>query len=202
MAATGAARDMADVEIVHRFRQTGDRDLFEELYRRHRRRTFGVCIKILGDPSRAEDACHDAFTRAYERFSSLRGDNFAAWVKRIAANRCYDALRQSSRLESREDMEEPLRGAIGPTALRSPVERDAAITRQELEAELDIIRSLDPHQRQVFLLFHLAKKSYREIETSTGYSAKQVKSYLQNARRNLYLAWNRLQSTAGADSDE
>jgi len=101
------APDLAEKELVERYRATGDGRWFEELYRRTRRKVFGVCLRILGDATKAEDACHEAFVRSYERFDSLRGDNFSAWVCRIAANRSYDEVR-------RRPPEEPTKGEVDP----------------------------------------------------------------------------------------
>ncbi len=188
MQRTRALDGLTEAELVTGLRATGDGRCFEELYRRSRRKVFGVCFKILGEASAAEDACHDAYVRAYDRFDSLRGVRFTAWVRRIAANRCYDELRRR-RPEVLTDTppEEPR---------VDHVER-SIISRQDLDRALAIVDSLEPQQRSVFLLRHLDRKSYSEIGEVTGFSAKQVKSYLQNARRNFQLAWRRAEGPTG-----
>lgn len=172
----------ADAELLEQARNRRDGRAFEALYRAHRRRVFGVCLRLLREVPRAEDACHDAFVRAYERLDTMRGTDFGAWVASIARNRCLDELRRRERWCTLDLAESQSTG----------VTVGAAEARVELEKAMSVVSSLEENQRVVFLLFHLDRKSYREIEECTGYSAKQVKSYLQNARRNVGLAWQRL----------
>lgn len=180
MLRSNAIHRRSEEELVTELRATRDGRLFDELYRRSRRKVFGVCFNILGEASAAEDACHDAYVRAWERIDSLRGSNFTAWVRRIAANRCYDELRRTRPDELDGHHPEP----VADDQIEG-----AVIARQELNRAIDVIASLDEHQRRVFLLRHLDSRSYDEISEATGYDAKQVKSYLQNARRNFHLAW-------------
>ncbi|HVS64480.1 MAG TPA: RNA polymerase sigma factor [Thermoanaerobaculia bacterium] len=184
----------SEAELVERFRATGEGRWFEELYRLSRRRVFGVCMKILRDVDRAQDACHEAFLRAYERFGTLRGDRFSSWVCRIAANQCYDALRRQARAQ-----EEHIDDLENEPANDVAIEREAA-TREKLDRAVEIVRALAPHQRAVFLLKHVEGRSYREIELFTGYTTGEVRSFLQNARRNVRLGWERGQDAASAGS--
>jgi RNA polymerase sigma-70 factor (ECF subfamily) len=182
----------SEAELVERFRATGDERWFAELYRLSRRRVFGVCMKILRDVDRAQDACHEAFLRAYERFGTLRGDGFSAWVCRIAANQSYDVLRRQARAQ-----EQAIEEVEAELANGEAIERDA-VTREDLTRAVEIVRALAPHQRVVFLLKHLEGSSYREIELLTGYSANEVRSFLQNARRNVRLAWEECESVGSS----
>lgn len=179
---SNAIRDRSETELVTELLARRDGRIFEELYRRSRRKIFGVCFNLLGEAAAAEDACHDAYIRAWEKLDSLRGSDFTAWVRRIAANRCYDELRRRRPDELDENHPEP--------ATDHRIDR-SVIARQELDRAIDVIASLEEHQRRVFLLRHIDHHSYEEISEATGFDAKQVKSYLQNARRNFHLAWQR-----------
>ena len=63
------------------------------------------------------------------------------------------------------------------------------IAENELTYELleEAINELSPEQRQCVILFYLQKNSYQQISEKTGYRIMQVKSYIQNGRRNLKL---------------
>lgn len=185
---------LSEAELVDRYRETGEGRWFEELYRSNRRRVFGVCLKILRDSDGAQDACHEAFLRAFERFGTLRGDGFSSWVCRIAANHCYDRMRRvaKGRDEGADELTEEDPSVAVATRV-DPVEREA-VARERLQLAVEIVRRLAPHQREVFLLKHLEGKSYHEIELRTGLAANEVRSYLQNARRNVRLAWERQES--------
>lgn len=175
---------LSEAELVERFRASGDGRFFEQLYLRVRRPVFAVCLRILRDPARAEDACHDAFLKAWERFATLEGDAFASWVRRIAANHCLNELRHE-RMARRE------MAASGEAAapLPAPGPETSAAARDDLERAEAIVAALGDAQRRVFVLRHLDGMSYAEIAAATGLSGEAVRSHLQNARRNFRLAW-------------
>lgn len=176
-------RELDEGELVERFRSSGDNRFFEELYERSRRRVFGACLRILEDIHWAEDVCHDAFVRAYDRFHSLEGANFTAWVRRIATNLALNGLRHRSVAE-RAPVDSPAQAASSSAEAH-------AVSSQELDIAEAILEQLEAHQRRVFLLRHLEELSYAEIAATTGFSRDQVRSYLQNARRNFRLEWQR-----------
>jgi RNA polymerase sigma-70 factor (ECF subfamily) len=184
--------DLSVAELVERFRTTAAADCFAELYRRTRRRVFGVALRLVADPALAEEICHDAFLRAYEGFASLRGVEFSAWVCRIAENLALNARRHRAVVErARADLaKEP--AAPGP-------ERHL-ISRQEVEIAGAILASLRPEQRDVLLLRHLERLSHGEICAVTGHSPAEVRSHLQNARRNFAIHWRR-RTAAGVEDD-
>jgi RNA polymerase sigma-70 factor (ECF subfamily) len=178
----GSRGEATEAELVERFREHRDGSAFDALYRRCRREVFVVCLHFLRDPAWAEDACHDAFVQAFERFDSLRGERFEAWVRRIAANHCLNLLRRRATGRRVEPLAAPELEA-GASA------HGRAAARQELKLAVELLASLAPHQRQVFLLRHVEGSSHEEIERRTGFTAEQVRSFLQNARRNFRLGW-------------
>ena len=58
-------------------------------------------------------------------------------------------------------------------------------TDHTLELMESALKELNPEQQQCVTLFYLDKKSYQEVSDITGYSMLQVKSYIQNGKRNL-----------------
>jgi len=74
------------------------------------------------------------------------------------------------------------------------------ISRQQVEIAGEILAGLRPEQRRVFVLRQLEGRSHPEISALTGYSAGEVRSYLQNARRNFALLWRQRTGWEG-DSD-
>ena len=188
----GARDELSVAELVERYRAARDADDFAELYRRLRRRVFGAALRVVDDAGTAEELCHDAFVRAYARFPSFRGGEFAAWVCRIASNLALNALRRrraALRLEA--EVENP--------PATAGVER-RMISRQQVEIAGEILAGLRPEQRRVFVLRQLEGRSHPEISALTGYSAGEVRSYLQNARRNFALLWRQRTGWEG-DSD-
>src|SRR5688500_10581729 len=83
---------------------SGDREAFGELVRTHRRAAHGIALAALGDPTDAEDVCHEAFIVALERLVDCRDHSrFAPWFCRIVRNRAhshrgYRKLRETAAL--------------------------------------------------------------------------------------------------------
>src|SRR5262245_10373322 len=85
------------LDLLRRF-VDGDRDAFESLFRQYESEVYRWILRIVRDPTAAEDALVDAFWRAYRaraRFDWSR--SFGAWMRRIATNAAYDALRSARR---------------------------------------------------------------------------------------------------------
>ena len=179
-----------EAELVERFRSTGEARFFEELYRLTRRRVFAVCLRIVSDPHLAEDLCHDAFVRAFQGFGGFEGTTFASWVCRIGVNLSLNELRHRAVVAEAARQPEP------PVA---PVVADRLLaSREALERATAIIDGLEAHQRRVFLLRHVDELSHAEIVERTGWTGEQVRSFLQNARRNFRLAWEREPAREGS----
>lgn len=172
-------RELDEAEIVDRFRVTRQNRYFEELYRRTRRKVFGICLKYLRDVDHAADLSQEVFVRAYERFSTLRDGNFQGWVAAIAANLSLNRIRdQATQQHALQRLADEKPGESTPAA-------------EEMATAEEILLLLSPEQRAVLILKYVDGYSYREIERLTGYSNDQVRSYLQNARRNFHILWQK-----------
>lgn len=172
---------LADDELVRRCRERADGRAFGELYRRHYRRILAVALGLLRDAGLAEDLCHDAFVRAWEKLATLEGD-FAPWVARIAQNLGLNRLRHGATRRR-------LGGELEPPA-PPPRPEQVAAAREEGRLALSVLRSLRDEQRQVLVLRYLDGLSHAEIAERTGFAPGLVRSYLQNGRRSFRLAWN------------
>lgn len=182
----GAAPAADEAVLVKRFRGERDGAAFDALYRRNRRMVYGTCLRYLRDREAAEDACHDVFLQAYQQFDSLRGDVFSPWVRRIAINHCLNRQRHAA-----------TRRRIEPTLVRdfdqgrADASHAAAAARDDLRIAAELVRGLSPKQRLVFLLRHVEQLAYDGIAEVTGLPFDEVRSALQNARRNFRLGWER-----------
>lgn len=190
---TQGPETLSEQELVERFRAGRENRWFAELYRRERRRVYGVCLRFLHEPAAAEDVCHEAFVRAFERFESLATGNFSAWVRRIAANLSINRMRAMA------STTQPLPDNL-PADGTDPGAH--AISRQQLAAALEVLRTLGTEQRRAFVMFHLEGLSYDEIARRSDLPLQTVRSHLQNARRNLHLRWAGTPHAAEEPADE
>ena len=170
-----------DRELVDRFRRLGDRIAFDRLVERHQPWVQRVCARILRSDDRALDAAQEVFTRALDHLDGWRGDNFPGWLKAIAVNCALTIVDRDRRWAPIEQAPEAAAPDRDPEQLLLAAER-SALARA-------LIARLPEKQRLVFVMKYIDGCSYEDIERLTGFSANEVKSYIQNARRNFTNWW-------------
>lgn len=185
-----AAVPPTDEELVERSR-SGDVAAFERLYRAHSGRVHAVCLRLLGDRGRAEEATQDAFVRAWQRLGSFRGDSaFGSWLYRLAANVAVDRLRHERRrggdLEATGGGLDPDGDDASATEPAPPAARPG--TAIDLERA---IRTLPPRARMVFVLHDVEGYRHGEIAELTGIAEGTSKAQLHRARKLLREALQR-----------
>lgn len=167
---------MTEADLVARARD-GDVAAFEALYRSHVGRVYGLCLRMLADPSRAEDLTQETFVRAWEKLPSFRGQSaFATWLHRLSVNLVLGDLRRRSR--RREQRVEPPQLEAVP---------DADATREPF-GEIDLERAicgLPPQARMVFVLHDVEGFQHAEIAELAGIAEGTSKAHLHRARRIL-----------------
>jgi RNA polymerase sigma-70 factor (ECF subfamily) len=164
----------SEADLVRRARR-GEVDAFEDLYRRHVGRIYAVSLRMVADPSLAEELTQEAFVRAWGKLASFHGTSaFGTWLHRLAVNVVLDALRARRRWRERFSEEPPARPPAAPT-------RDLAGT-VDLER---CIALLPPRARAVFVLHDVEGYKHREIAALLDLSVGACKAHLHRARRRL-----------------
>ena len=176
-----ASLTASDLELVDRFRRCGDRNAFDRLIERHQRWVQGVCGRILRSDDLAKDAAQEVFTRALTNIASWRGDNFPGWLKAIAVNCALTMVDREKRWAPLEQAPE------GPGPGLDPEQQ--LLSSRRAEQARAVIARLPDKQRIVFVMKYIDGCSYEDIERLTGFDAGEVKSFLQNARRNFGNWW-------------
>ncbi len=178
-APAGTEPEVDETFLVGRARH-GDLSAFEEIVRRHRRRVYGVALRIVRHHETAEDVAQEAFVRAWRCLDGFElGRPFAPWVCRIAANLALNQVRSPrSREQALPDGHDEQ-----PTPEASPLGAllDAE-ARRVLEAALD---ALSVEQRAVLVLRVFEDLSYSEIAETLKLSPGTVMSRLYRARERL-----------------
>lgn len=175
--------DLSDQELMARYRQGGDKALVGELYNRYAHLVYGACLHYFADRELARDAVLQIFERLFESLRQQQPDNFGVWVNTVARNHCISELRkqQVQRKRSEAYTHEVHSDLLDDTM--DPQQREDQFRRLE-----EAVRRLGEDQRKCIELFYFGDKSYREIADLTGFSEKDVKSHLQNGKRNLKIA--------------
>ncbi len=174
-----------DAELVMKYRTSHDTKYVGELFTRYTTLVFGICMKYLKD----EDSSKDAVMQIFENLISLlkrhQVENFKPWLHTLSRNHCLMELRKKGSLvELKED--------FGGETQQSDMELDAFFHLETKEGKEKLLNGLEKamtglkeEQKLCIELFYLKDKSYTDIVEITGYDIKQVKSYIQNGKRNL-----------------
>lgn len=168
----------------------GDMTAFEELYQRHNRRVYSVCLRMTHNVSEAEDLTQEAFIQLFRKIGSFRGDSaFTTWLHRLTVNQVLMHFRKRSvKLERTTDEGETpvqiVHGTANPN--RMPV-----LDRISLDNAIGL---LPPGYRTVFLLHDVEGHEHEEIAKMLGVAVGTSKSQLHKARMKLRgLLQNRIQ---------
>jgi RNA polymerase sigma factor (sigma-70 family) len=168
-----SATEMRRVERA----RAGDRLAFEELYRSHCDRVYGLCWRMCGgDKALAEDMVQEAFFRAWNKLDLFRGESkFGTWLHRLTVNVVLSDRRIRVKRLQREqamddDVERTLTGA-----------RDVfAGLRADLEKA---IAGLPERARTVLVLYDIEGYQHSEIAEMTGMAVGSSKAQLHRARK-------------------
>ncbi|WP_157098022.1 RNA polymerase sigma factor [Niabella ginsenosidivorans] len=171
--------DMSDQQLLQLYLQEKDNSWLGPLLQRYTLLLFGVCMKYLKDETEAQDAVQQIFLKVIQEVHKYKIDYFKSWLYTVAKNHCLSVLR---------DKKSKIPVELNENDLKEETEEVAA-EKEEVSPELlkEALNALNREQRQSVTLFYLEKKSYQEISQSQGYSLMQVKSFIQNGKRNLKL---------------
>ena len=168
-----------DEELLQLYRSTRDLKWLSTLFLRYAPLVHGVCLKYLKDREEAKDVVMQIHENLIEILLRHNVHHFRSWLYVNARNHCLMQLRAGKGKAMQE---------IGHFLMESATEE-----HPELESEFEgnmaklekCIETLIEAQQQCVRLFYLQEKCYREIGEATGFDPKQVKSYIQNGKRNL-----------------
>ncbi len=174
----------SDNELVSSFRLSHNSDYIGELFQRYTHLVFGVCMKYLKEEEASKDAVMEIFEKLLIDLKKHDVDNFKSWLYSVSKNHCLMKLRKDKSQANHVD-------EYGKD-LRVVMENDEPLhhTNGEEQELLDKslyegIEHLKEEQKMCVELFYMQNKSYEEVSEITGYTMMQVKSYIQNGKRNL-----------------
>lgn len=159
----------------------GEMAAFEELYQRHNRRVYSLCLRMLQSPHEAEDLTQEVFIQLYRKIGSFRGDSaFTTWLHRMTVNQVLMHFRKRSvkNEKTTEEGETPVQIVSGTENPRKmPVVDKIALDRA--------IAQLPNGYRTVFLLHDVEGHEHEEVARILGCSVGTSKSQLHKARMKL-----------------
>jgi RNA polymerase sigma-70 factor (ECF subfamily) len=175
-------KHISDQELLKNFYTTHDAEWLGILLPRYTLLLLGVCMKYLKNEEEARDCVQQIFLKVITELRKYKVEYFKSWLYMVAKNHCLMKIRDSHGKIPVELTERNMQGAEELPDKQSLLQDDQAIELME-----EALRELSPEQRQCVTLFYLQKKSYQEISEETRFTMMQVKSYIQNGKRNLKL---------------
>ena len=159
----------------------GDMGAFEELYKRHHRRVYSVCLRMLQNTSEAEDLTQDVFIQLYRKIGSFRGDSaFTTWLHRMTVNQVLMHFRKRTvkfekTTEEGETPDQIVNGTANPGRMR-------IVDKIALD---NAIEQLPTGYKNVFVLHDVEGFEHEEVASILGCSVGTSKSQLHKARLKL-----------------
>ena len=176
-----------DQQLLLNFYEDKNNEWLGILLNRYTLLLLGVCMKYLKNEEEAKDGVQQVFLKTLTELQKYKVDYFKSWVYMVAKNHCLMKLRDKNRLAF--EINEQLHATADELAdIKKLQENDLLVTNME-----QALSQLNKEQQQCVTLFYLHKKSYLEIVADTEFSLLQVKSHIQNGKRNLKIMLERLQ---------
>ncbi|HWD88753.1 MAG TPA: sigma-70 family RNA polymerase sigma factor [Mucilaginibacter sp.] len=166
-----------DDALLDTYRRGGDISVLSSLFERYMPIIYGVCLKYLKDEEAAKDAVMGIFEELIIKVKQHEIKQFRGWVYVLSRNYCLMQLRSDKRAEIIS-----LDEVMEFTPFLHPVENNKEEALTALER---CMQRLTEGQRQSVSLFYLEEKCYKEVAEIMGYTMNDVKSYIQNGKRNL-----------------
>ena len=174
---------LSDEQLVLRYGQSQDKAYIGELYVRYSALVLGVSLKYLQHKSEAQDNLMKVFEKLMNLKQTSEVKNVKGWLYQITKNECLMTLRKKKRTTHTE---------IENLEITQENHTEELEDKERLLALLEeLIPHLTGSQRLCIELFYLNKKSYAEIAEQTQFSLKEVKSNIQNGKRNLEIMMNK-----------
>jgi len=177
-----------DEELVVLYQRTNDKRAVGELFKRHSLMCYAVCMKYLRNEDAAQDATMEIFEKLFTDFQKHTIKNVKSWLHSVCRNHCLMILRKPDLMVSIDGENEENEPFVMQLQAFLHPEDTTAEREQTLQLLEKAISELKDKQRECIELFYLKQKSYEEIVTVTGYQMNEVKSYIQNGKRNLKIA--------------
>ncbi len=164
--------------MLEKYRSDGNTEWIGILLERYTLLLLGVCMKYLKNETEAKDCVQQIFLKVLTEVGKYKIDFFKSWLYMVAKNHCLMQLRGKDGKRVKELTDQHV--AVGVTG-----EPDLVTSDKTYDLLEDAINELSKEQRQCVILFYLKKNSYQQIVEKTNFNLLQVKSHIQNGKRNL-----------------
>ncbi len=179
---------ISDQDLQQRYYSESNNEWLGILLQRYTMLLLGVCMKYLKNEDDARDAVQQVFLKVINDLPKYKVEYFKSWLYMVAKNHCLMKLRDKGK-QPAELQDQFLSTPEDETGFAMATQKEVSLTQME-----QALNELNKEQKLCVTLFYLEKQSYQQIAQSTGYSIMQVKSHIQNGKRNLKILMQRMQA--------
>ncbi len=175
----------SDDELLKHYKETGNKDVFADLFKKHVSVVYGTCLFYLQDKDEAQDATMQLFEKLMLDIHKREIDHFKGWLSFVVRNHCISLIRKNKThyKNTKSYYEFELEDTTYETEEKIQSVSDDVL----LEQMATCLPKLKEKQRLCVELFYLKDKSYQDIAKETGLELNEIKSHIQNGKRNLKL---------------
>ncbi len=170
---SGKSNSKSDEELIADYRSSEDPEIISVLFDRYSHLVFAVSMKYLKDEDDSKDVTIQIFEKLPKDLITYDIQKFSSWLHTVTKNYSLRFLSRKKRTVEIKNLADP------------PEEETDEIIETYLPHLEEAIKQLNDQQRTCIHLFYIRKMSYTEVSEHTGYSMLEVKSYIQNGKRNL-----------------
>lgn len=180
-----ASQQSSDEQLLADFHSSGDLKVLGNLYTRHSEMVYYVCYRYFKDSERSKDAVMQIFEELIPKVNKQEIKDFPKWLYVVAKNHCLMALRGN-----KNNVVVPIDDFV-EFAVNLHQEDNETEKEKQLSLLERCIERLPAKQKVSVDLFFLQEKCYKEVAEESGYSLNEVKSFIQNGKRNLKICMER-----------
>jgi RNA polymerase sigma-70 factor (ECF subfamily) len=183
--------EYSDEALAALYRENNDMEVISEFHRRYAHLVLGVCLKYLRNEDAACDTTMHIFEKLISDLKTHKVDNFKSWLYSVSKNQCLMEIRKTSSTEKQkeyyiENSTEKFVEIWDELHLNHEYDEE-----KRVQALTNALQQLNKEQRVCIELFFLKDKSYNEIADLANMDVKNVKSHIQNGKRNLRILLER-----------
>jgi RNA polymerase sigma factor (sigma-70 family) len=179
--------NIGDIDLINLYKEKVDKRIVGELYKRYTRFAFSICMKYLKEEESSKDAVMQVFEKLFDDLKKHQISNFKSWLHSVLRNHCLHVIRDNAYKLTKEKEAINSFDDLVENQFHLYQDNDDGFEEKIESLEMELC-NLSHEQRVCVELFYLKEKCYQEVVEITGYTINQVKSHIQNGKRNLKIS--------------
>ena len=165
----------SDESIILEYQQTKNKRLLAPLFKKYNEKLFGIAYYYLSEREQSMDTVMETYEVVLKSLDIKEITYYKGWLMSICRNICLKKIRDGKKISELTE--------VADTFVEN--DEDSVYNNETIEKVLELMPKLKDNQKNCIEAFYLQSKSYEEISETYNLSFKEVKSHIQNGKRNL-----------------